>query len=275
MVGQRYHRWLALVGVACALSLFPAAAWAGINFDDRHTLTEGMTLAEIQAALGEAGKEVLKEGSFWLVWEGVVNGLTVELSVGLTDDERLKDWVFKESGPATGSAQAEDGRTEQTPTRADEPEGAEGWVFGESSDPMDDTASVALSLRSSNQLPSAVFSVNGTLYVRCHDGRLDVYVHAGMILDNESADSFRGYRANRTYVRLRYDQEKPVKSEEGTNKAEDTVFLDAKEVLPRLLGAEKLAVEITPYRSHPQAYEFDLSGLGDEIGRLKTAGCSW
>ena len=267
---------LLVLVLGCVLS-FSTGARAGIDFDARHALTEGMTLAEVQAALGERGKEVFKGGAFWLTWEGQADGFGTTLSLRFTDDERLEEWVFEERGPAARTPPAAEHEAKQAPVSGDEAlQGSGGWVVRESRDPMDDTVSVSLHLLSSNQLPT-----QGTLIVRCQDApmarrrKAEVHVHTDVILDNESADSFKGYRPNKTYVRLRYDQDEPVKSEENTSKSEDTVFLDAAKAIPRLLDADKLSFEFTPLRTGPQVYEFDLRGLSTEIERLRTAGCSW
>ncbi len=114
---------------------------------------------------------------------------------------------------------------------------------------MDDSKGVSATLVSDNVLGR--FRLNGSLTVRCFKRKVDIIVDWGQFLGDN------------TFVRTRFDEENP--EGESWRKASSGgtalfYYFDKRGFLDRLMRAQRLILEATPYDAPKTAAIFTVAG---------------
>lgn len=143
------------------------------------------------------------------------------------------------------------------------------WVKKVTINPMDDTKTVTLSVDANDKYQGWLGSHRPTLVLRCQSNKTEV------ALQNKSQASVEYGRFHQHTVTLRYDDapsKKVITSESTTGEA---LFLpSAIPNIKKMLEADTLLYEFTPFNANPATVSFDLRGLEEEIGSLRGT-CGW
>jgi Type VI secretion system VasI, EvfG, VC_A0118 len=169
------------------------------------------------------------------------------------------------------------GRLASGPTQnssADPPQSAQAtlpdkWHATESRSPMDDSKAVVLSLDSEAMIQGPLGPKKPTLFVRCKEGKTQVFVVTGMAASVEDEDE--GHT-----VRLRFDQNPPQVGNWGESTSNSGLFYDGDGIAfaKQLAGASLLTFQFTPFDANPAVARFDLRGLDAHLGKVADA-CGW
>lgn len=140
----------------------------------------------------------------------------------------------------------------------------DGWRIATSRSEMTDQPSVTLRLDALNAVPGPVVDVRPTLYVRCHEQRLDVFITTGAVLDGDTDDM--------TSVRIRWGS---GTAEEGTwSRSTDysgAFAPDPRAFLNRLLATPDMRFEFQPFDAAPRVASFNARGLNLHLAKLEAA----
>ncbi len=150
------------------------------------------------------------------------------------------------------------------------PPRSRGWEVRERTSPMDDTKTLTLSVDANEEVdgwPSQ--RVRPTLLVRCKERSTDVYVSIGV-----SVQSAYG-AIDASDVRVRLDSARV--EEQRWDESTDNQALFAPNAIRfarRLVKAQKLTFQFTPFNSSPAIVTFDLAGADTLIPKVATL-CGW
>jgi len=143
------------------------------------------------------------------------------------------------------------------------------WIVKESASEMDGTATVLLSVVATEPIKGWLEEELPILMVRCREKRTDVVVRTGMAANPELG------LFQRFHVRLRFDQQQPVREvwSEATNN-EALFSPSAINLARRITRADTLRFEFTPFNSSKAIAVFPVSGLKEILPRVAKA-CGW
>jgi len=143
------------------------------------------------------------------------------------------------------------------------------WRVDVTRSAVDDTMTIVISKLGDGTLHGRFSEGTPNLFLRCRSNQTEVYVSAGTVLERAYGDF------DRSLVRYRFDTGPPKSARLGLSTDGEAVFLPSPIPLIRqMLQHATLVVELTPSDRGPQAVTFDLTGLGDQIGKLQDA-CGW
>lgn len=136
------------------------------------------------------------------------------------------------------------------------------WASQESVNPVDDSKTVVLMLEASSG--ESRWGDKVSLYIKCDRNTTNVYVH------------WFAYLGGETMVTSRIDDHPSKEKRWAISTDKKASFYPAKKItfIKRLLGADKLLVQTTPYNEAPVTAIFNVRGLSDKIGPLREA-CHW
>lgn len=152
-----------------------------------------------------------------------------------------------------------------TTNQDDLEEGSVGkWVCDTRIDPIDDTTMIGFILKCED-----ADSRSPALVLRWNDGETDLFIN------------WHNYLSDNTRVTHRFDKEKAVTKNWIGSADKTTTFYSRKskntiKFIQKLMEADKLAVQITPYNEGPTTAVFDIRGLeniveefNDTLGWIK------
>ena len=134
-------------------------------------------------------------------------------------------------------------------------EGSTGkWEWGKVISPIDDTATIWFGLRCED----TVNSRSPVLWLRWVNGKTGLYI------------SWNNYLSDNTSVTYRLDAEKAAKKTWNGSTNNETTFYPGKsetviKFIQKLMKANKLAVQVTPYGEGPTTAVFDIRGLKNVV----------
>lgn len=162
------------------------------------------------------------------------------------------------SGPAAASAAAT-------------PAGTGKWRTNRSRNELDDSETVTLMLdadsgRAGYQNKLAYF------VARCQSNKTEVYINWNAYLGDDSNDVYNEWK----YVTVRIGGDEASRQRWGISTDNEATFAPnwAGDLLKKMLGADRLVVQTTPYGANPVTAEFDISGLATALKPLAET-CGW
>src|SRR5262249_6890040 len=125
------------------------------------------------------------------------------------------------------------------------------WLTTRSRNPVDDAERVAIELRS--EARAARVGTPVTLLIRCQDGRPELSLNWGAYLGGRTAA-----------VTTRIGSEPAETAAWRSSEDNSTSFLpgDAGAFIRRMIAADKMAAQVTPYSKTPISATFETAGLG-------------
>ncbi len=136
------------------------------------------------------------------------------------------------------------------------------WLVQQDVNPLDDSKTVNLILAADKGKSDWGTPIG--LIIRCQSGETDVIIGWGEYLGNDATVTWRA------------GTQPAVTEEWSTSTDKKATFYphNAVKMIRTLMNVSTLVVQVTPYLEGPRTAEFDLRGLSDVIGPLKTA-CGW
>jgi len=142
------------------------------------------------------------------------------------------------------------------------------WRVQTSTSAMDGSKMVALQLDSDSEFPGSFGMHRATLVLRCKEKKTEAYIVTGTRASVENTEETHA-------VRLRFDQAEPVTEHWSESTSGDTLFArNGRQLIDRLVKADVLTFEFTPFDAGPAVVRFALNGLGDRLPELAQA-CGW
>lgn len=144
------------------------------------------------------------------------------------------------------------------------------WHLATGTGAMDDSQVVELTLDAMNTYNDWLTrSHRPTLVLICRSNKTEVYI------DNGSPANPELGKFQKVTIRLRFDDASPITliASESTD-SEALFFPSPIAQIRRMLRAERMRYEFTPFRSSSKVVEFDLRGLSNEIAPLQET-CNW
>jgi type VI secretion system protein VasI len=156
----------------------------------------------------------------------------------------------------------ERGDTPKTETKS-----AGEWDVRKQTSPVDDSATVFISVQSTDPISTRMTTTKPTLAIVCREHQTSVYVDWGVFLHTEHAE-----------MTLRTDKEKAIQvSWAISTNYEAAGHWDTKSAIPfikSLVGKDELFARVTPYGESAVSATFDLAGLDEALKPLREA-CNW
>jgi hypothetical protein len=140
------------------------------------------------------------------------------------------------------------------------------WKVTTRTSSFDDSPQVVLALDAESTIEGFLRSRRPTLILRCREQDLDVYVVTGMPADVERRN------LDGATVRIRFD-DRDAESQNTNRSTDDEAlfFYDERQLINRLVNADRLLFGFTPFNASPVETSFDLSGLSDVLPQLLEA----
>lgn len=156
------------------------------------------------------------------------------------------------------------------PAPPPEPPPISAWRVSQSTSPMDDSEVVVLQLDAQDvYLDWLGRPHRPTLILRCQSKKTEAYINNGGP-SNPELGNF-----DQATIRLRYDDGAPRTLLASESTDDDALFLpNATAEIRRMIKAQRLRYQFTPFNANPQVVEFDLRGLEDDVVPLQEA-CGW
>lgn len=150
------------------------------------------------------------------------------------------------------------------------PDGADKWRSRSSTNPLDDSKSVVLSLDADSG--ATRFGDTITFYARCRSNKTEVYVYWGTYLGDDSHDVYQDWKN----VVVRVGAGKARTERWGVSTDSKATFAPGwgGDLLKELLDQDRLVLQTIPYNEAPVTAIFDISGLRAHLGEL-AATCGW
>ncbi len=142
-------------------------------------------------------------------------------------------------------------------------EATDQWDIQESINPIDDSKTVVLSNSSTEGRSN--FGRSILLILRCRSNDTDLYINWGDYLGSDSPN---------VLIRVGSDEAETTRWNISTDNEATFYPFDAITFIRRLMTAETLVAQTTPYNENPTTAVWDLSGLSDAIRPLSLA-CEW
>lgn len=155
-----------------------------------------------------------------------------------------------------------------TPSSAQRSRAATGpgaWRMTTSRSEMTDQRNVTVSLRASTSVRGHYGPVRPLLVVRCHEGELEGFLSADMVLDSDLDDD--------SPVRVRWNNLEPIDATWSISSDHQAVFSQdvGGFIIEGLAEADRLRIEFRPYDSTPRIASFNVRGFKRFIPALRRA----
>ena len=133
------------------------------------------------------------------------------------------------------------------------------WEMDETSDAMDNTKEIHLSLTSEDKVEGFVGSHAAYLLVRCAKGKPELYVSVGIPVQHEYGSDTYG-------VRTKFDDSAAEKSRWIGSTDREALFAPAPaKTLKRLEDSQVFLFEFTPFEKRATAIKFKVAGLREKL----------
>lgn len=143
------------------------------------------------------------------------------------------------------------------------------WKVETSTSRRDDSRIVLLTTEATSPIESGLATTVPSLTIRCLEGRTDVIVYTGVPANPEYGS------INSHTVRYRIDSRAPVSESWGAATSDNALFAQhPRNLIRQMVGAGRLLVEFTPFRSGSVVVEFPIRGLSEYVQQLAAA-CNW
>ena len=135
------------------------------------------------------------------------------------------------------------------------------WSYNHTSSEMNSSTGYVAWLKAENEIQGWLQSSTPVLFVRCHEGKIELYINVDMPANVE-------YGGGHT-VRLRFDDTAPVKQSWGESTDNKALFArDAITLAKNLSTAETLRFEFVPFNASPQIVQFDVRGFKPHLDEI-------
>ena len=155
-------------------------------------------------------------------------------------------------------------------TSMTESDGTGAWRVRTTTNPIDDTHTVTLSLAAETGTSRSGDPV--TFIARCKSNTTEAYVVWGDFLGDDSGDVYSEWK--RVTVRIGSGQAREERWGGSTDRNATFAPSWAGNLLKELLGEERLVLQTIPYGENPNTAIFDVSGLRGVLGELAET-CNW
>ena len=135
-----------------------------------------------------------------------------------------------------------------------------GWEVSETTDPMDDSTTIVLSLKAQSKSGSSGMPY---LLVRCREKRLEIFINWSSYLGSDDSLSLRS----------RFDSEEPRSYSWNASTDHRATFLSGAmrgEFLRALTTSKRFAAEVTDSQNSRLVAVFETSGLGSLLGTIQS-----
>ena len=136
------------------------------------------------------------------------------------------------------------------------------WIVNDKTNPIDDTRTVALLLRSASGTSRGGQPIG--LILRCQSGDTTVFINWSDYLGSEA----------NVLTRVGTDEAATRRWSLSTDSQATFAPGNNIEFIQRLLGADRLVAQVTPYSESPVTAIFDLTGIETALAPLREA-CGW
>jgi len=138
------------------------------------------------------------------------------------------------------------------------------WHVESTRSEMTDQPSVTLSLNATNTVQGTILQVRPSLYIRCHEQKVELFIHSGAVLDGDLQDH--------TTVRVRWGAKEPAEEQWSRSTDYQAAFApDPAEFLRQLLATPDLRFEFRPFDATARVAVFDARGLSRHLEVLEGA----
>ena len=137
------------------------------------------------------------------------------------------------------------------------------WVVNDTTNPLNDTRKVSLFLEASSGRSPYGRPVG--LVLRCQDSKTEVFVAWNAFISDDEGD-----------VTMRVGTDEAETANWSKSSDNEATFYpgDAPQLIQRLITANRLVLQTTPYQESPITAIFDLAGLANAVKPLRAA-CGW
>lgn len=144
------------------------------------------------------------------------------------------------------------------------------WQSRVTTNPLDDTKTVILSLVA--DAGKSVYGAPVTLLARCQSDKTEVYINWRSYLGSDSRPAEHDWKN----VTIRIGQASATQEQWGVSTDSKATFAPAwaGNFLKRLLGQDQLVAQVTPYAESPITAIFDIRGLRKPLRELAET-CKW
>lgn len=155
-------------------------------------------------------------------------------------------------------------------TSSTESDGTGAWRVRTTTNPIDDTQTVTLSLAAETGTSRSGYPV--TFIARCKSNTTEAYVAWGDFLGDDSNDVYA--ESKRVTVRIGSGQAREERWGVSTDRNATFAPSWAGNLLKELLDEERLVLQTIPYGENPNTAIFDVSELRGVLGQLAET-CNW
>lgn len=142
------------------------------------------------------------------------------------------------------------------------------WVVDTKVSQLDSAKSATITLDSNDKVQGSITSGQPSLIVRCKENLTEVYVYAGVQLDDD-------YKSKTTHVRYKFDSEAIRNEDSGVSTSGSAFFFNnPRTILKALRTHDKLIVGFKPFRTSDAEAVFDIRGLEAAIATVDQD-CGW
>lgn len=189
--------------------------------------------------------------------EASESSAVTEDSTGEEADRERKSILFEEEAPSS----------EEPPELSPE-EKYPHWNLNVGASQMDDSRTVVLHTPAQNRISGRYGStVHPQLFLRCSENTTSLYVNWDMYISTQNQN-----------LRYRIGEASPRNQTWGiaTNHEATGLWSGGQSipVIQRMLGEDRMLIEVTPYGENSVTAEFNISGLNELIEPLRDA-CNW
>lgn len=150
-----------------------------------------------------------------------------------------------------------------SPARSASVHGRGMWMVTDTTDPLNDSREVILYLDATSG--RSVYGQPVNLVLRCRDGDTEVYVNWNSYISEDDGV---------VTMRVGTDSAEVDTWSVSTNNEATFYHGDPAQLIQRLIKANRLVVQTTPYQENPITAIFDLQGLASSVKPLRDA-CGW
>ncbi len=141
---------------------------------------------------------------------------------------------------------------------------ADRWHVETSRSEMTDEPSVTLSLNATNTVQGTILQVRPSLYIRCHERKLELFINSGAVLDGDPE--------GHTSVRVRWGAKEAGEDDWSRSTDYTAAFApEPAEFVRQLLATPDLRFEFRPFDAAPRVAVFDARGLSRHLEVLEGA----
>lgn len=143
-------------------------------------------------------------------------------------------------------------------------EKADKWRFASEVSPMDQKETLRVCTDAENDIEGHWRATRPILCLQAEGGKIDVIVRVGIAAQPEYGS------INRATVRIRFDNGKPI-TQRWLESTDNEAFFapNPTELINQLTKAKTFLFEFTPFRKAETVATFDLTGINEQIGRVR------